>query len=81
MLKISKLKITKDMIVYFIFLMILLSALLSYTYVFNRNGRIEHYYYENDRVKFTLLQYMIRIINVVVVVYSRYFFMELIKLL
>lgn len=72
---------SKEFKMYFIFFIVLLAMSVSYKYVFNRHGRIEHYYYEKDRTKYTVLTYMVRIMNVVLVVYSRYIFMELIKLL
>lgn len=77
----KNIKLSKEFKMYFIFFIVLLAMSVSYKYVFNRHGRIEHYYYEKDRTKYTVLQYMVRIMNVVLVVYSRYIFMELIKLL
>lgn len=58
----------------------LLYVQLVYRYVLNRHNRIEYYYFENCKYRYRMLRYSILFLNVVMLFYMRFIFLELIKL-
>lgn len=53
---------------------------LMYMYAWNKHNRIEYYYYTTCMLKYRMLRYSVIFLNIVMIFYSRFIFLELIKL-
>ena len=62
----------------YIIVFILLSVNLIYNKILNKDNRIEYYFYENSPVKYKTITYCVLFINIVLMIYIKYIYKELI---
>jgi hypothetical protein len=65
--------------IYSIYLIILIITNFTYKLVWNKNNRIEYYFFENNRFKYKLLKYCRVLMNIVMYIYLRFVLLNLIN--
>lgn len=65
--------------IYGSYLIVLIITNLTYKYIWNKNNRIEYYFFENNRLKYRLLKYCRVLMNIVMYIYLRYVLLNLIN--
>jgi hypothetical protein len=70
---------SKGLGVYGLYLIILVFTNAYYTYVLNKNNRIEYYFFETNKYKYKLLKYCKIFINISMFIYLRYVLLNLIN--
>tara|TARA_Y100000389_G_scaffold178075_1_gene190908 strand:- start:2032 stop:2289 length:258 start_codon:yes stop_codon:yes gene_type:complete len=61
------------------FLLVLLVTNTLYKYVLNKNNRLEYYFFETNKYKYTLLKYCRIFMSISMFIYLRYVLLNLIN--
>jgi hypothetical protein len=65
--------------IYTIYFLVLLVINMTYKYVLNKDNRIAYYFFINDKIKYNTLKYCTILTNIVMFIYLRFVFSNLIN--
>lgn len=70
---------SKELGTYGLYLVILVFTNLLYTYVLNKNNRIDYYFFKTNKIKYKVLKYCKIFLNISMFIYLRYVLLNLIN--
>lgn len=65
--------------IYLLYLIILVIVNVSYTYILNKNNRIDYYFFSTNKIKYKTLKYCKIFLNIVMFLYLKFVLSNLIN--